>query len=33
MSKLETDDARIHFTAHGEPVILLRGWPDDASTL
>lgn len=36
MSKLETDDIRIHFTehgsAHGEPVLLLHGWPDDAST-
>lgn len=36
MSKLETDDVRIHFSefgsAHGDPVLLLHGWPDDAST-
>ncbi|GAA3065572.1 alpha/beta hydrolase [Rhizobium viscosum] len=36
MAKFETGDVRIHFTehgsAHGEPVLLLHGWPDDAST-
>jgi pimeloyl-ACP methyl ester carboxylesterase len=36
MSKLETNDLRIHFTehgsAHGDPVLLLHGWPDDSST-
>ena len=36
MSKLETDDLRIHFdehgSAHGDPILLLHGWPDDAST-
>ncbi|KRB59054.1 alpha/beta hydrolase [Rhizobium sp. Root708] len=36
MSKLETADVQVHFTehgsAHGQPILLLHGWPDDAST-
>jgi len=36
MPHLETDDLRIEFkeagSKHGYPVLLLHGWPDDAST-
>jgi pimeloyl-ACP methyl ester carboxylesterase len=36
MHHLDTEDLRIHFSEygahHGKVVLLLHGWPDDAST-